>query len=252
MTRSKSIELFFNIVVVCFSFLGLVSTASNIINGFTIINTINIVLNILLYLSFMFSYGKQALKTKGKEKSKYFRETISIAISLYSLSMIILSGYYNSLVNYAFIFSLILLWQTNRKTATKLILISSFVAVHIAVTLLQFFSILPIFHYEVIVNYEIYIIVERLISTFIVLSIIITKTFYLLNEKYSSKDISLKLTPRQKQITLLFQEGFTDKEVIDKLNISQGTMKKHKHDIWKVFEVSSQNDFIKKIQNINF
>lgn len=259
MISNRNIDILYNILVIFLSLLGILSTYSNVINGFTIINIITLTLNALLYLAIFLAYGKAFIKSKGKRKSKYFREIISISLAIYSLGMILTSAYYNTFVNYIFLLSLGMLWLVDRTIKTKLIFIILLISSYITISLLQFFSILPITHEEAsrvglsnitsyITSYQFYI----LISFLIIISILTRKVISIFYEKYSGKKLAAKLTPRQKEITILFQKGLNDKEVIDRLNISQGTMKKHKHDIWKVLKVSNQNEFIDKIKHITF
>lgn len=61
-------------------------------------------------------------------------------------------------------------------------------------------------------------------------------------EKVSFKDFSL--TSREKKIVYLVCEGLANKEIADKLNISEQTVKAHLHKIFKKLGVSSRTQLI--------
>ncbi|PMP97066.1 MAG: hypothetical protein C0169_04040 [Thermodesulfobacterium geofontis] len=61
-------------------------------------------------------------------------------------------------------------------------------------------------------------------------------------EKVSSKEISL--THREREIIYFVCQGLSNKEIADKLNISEQTVKAHLHRIFKKFGISSRNQLI--------
>ena len=61
-------------------------------------------------------------------------------------------------------------------------------------------------------------------------------------DKVSFKGISL--TPKEKNIIYLVCEGLSNKEIADKLNISEQTVKAHLHKIFKKFNISSRTQLI--------
>jgi len=49
-----------------------------------------------------------------------------------------------------------------------------------------------------------------------------------------------KLTPRQRQIMLIVAEGLSNKEIARRLNISEGTVKIHLHQIFRHLGISNR------------
>lgn len=73
-----------------------------------------------------------------------------------------------------------------------------------------------------------------------------------MGEKSKSKKledfcIEYSLTTRQREIIELIIEGYSNKEIGSKLNITEGTVKTHIYNIFKKIDISSRNQLLKKI-----
>lgn len=55
------------------------------------------------------------------------------------------------------------------------------------------------------------------------------------------------LTGRQREIIKLIIDGYSNKEISNKLNITEGTVKTHVHNIFQKTEITSRNQILKKI-----
>ena len=63
--------------------------------------------------------------------------------------------------------------------------------------------------------------------------------------------VKYKLTKRQMEVLMLICEGFTNKEISDKLFISEYTVKDHIKDIMKKLKVNSRNEIIALLMKSN-
>lgn len=68
-----------------------------------------------------------------------------------------------------------------------------------------------------------------------------------IDEKLNEFCIAHCLTNRQKEIIALIIDGCSNKEIGDKLHITEGTVKTHIYNIFKKTDVSSRNQILKKI-----
>ncbi len=64
---------------------------------------------------------------------------------------------------------------------------------------------------------------------------------------YSERNGLDKLTPREREITLLAAEGFSNRYIARQLNISEGTVKKNLYNSYKKLKISSRFDAAKMI-----
>lgn len=75
-----------------------------------------------------------------------------------------------------------------------------------------------------------------------------------LEEKFVSQKSSIinsdQLTDRQKELVELMAEGFSNKEIAEKLFITESTVKYHIKNIYSVLELKDRKDFFKKMNNI--
>jgi len=70
-----------------------------------------------------------------------------------------------------------------------------------------------------------------------------------INEKLQDFCIKYELTTRQQEIVELIIEGCSNKEIGEKLFITEGTVKTHIYNIFKKVDISSRNQLLKKIIN---
>jgi len=59
-----------------------------------------------------------------------------------------------------------------------------------------------------------------------------------------------KLTERQKELLKLISEGFSNKEIADKLFITESTVKYHVRNIYSILELKDRKDLFRKMTNI--
>lgn len=64
---------------------------------------------------------------------------------------------------------------------------------------------------------------------------------------YSDSSRLDKLTPREREITMLAAEGYTNRYIAEQLNISEGTVKKNLYNSYKKLKISSRFDAAKMI-----
>ena len=64
---------------------------------------------------------------------------------------------------------------------------------------------------------------------------------------YSDSSRLDKLTPREREITLLAAEGYTNRYIAEQLNISEGTVKKNLYNSYKKLRINSRFDAAKMI-----
>ena len=62
----------------------------------------------------------------------------------------------------------------------------------------------------------------------------------LLRQEAGVREIAAKLTPQEMTIVRLVAVGLRNKEIADKLHISEGTVKVHLHHIFEKFKVDSR------------
>lgn len=68
-----------------------------------------------------------------------------------------------------------------------------------------------------------------------------------INEKRLEFCVKYELTTRQQEIVKLIIEGCSNKEISEKLFITEGTVKTHIYNIFKKVDISSRNQLLKKI-----
>ncbi|MNT25727.1 Transcriptional regulatory protein LiaR [compost metagenome] len=56
-----------------------------------------------------------------------------------------------------------------------------------------------------------------------------------------------KLTDRQKELLQLIADGFSNKEIADKLFISESTVKYHIKNIYSILDLKDRKDFFRKL-----
>ena len=60
---------------------------------------------------------------------------------------------------------------------------------------------------------------------------------------------SNKLTDRQKDLLILLADGLSNKEIAEKLFISENTVKYHTKNIYNTLDIKDRKDFFKKLRN---
>ncbi len=68
-----------------------------------------------------------------------------------------------------------------------------------------------------------------------------------LDEKMNGFCIKYSLTSRQRDIIELIIDGYSNKEISNKLHITEGTVKTHIYNIFKKTDISNRNQIIKKV-----
>lgn len=99
--------------------------------------------------------------------------------------------------------------------------------------------------------YQFQEIIKRIDSLGAILSILLEnyKKHYLSSNDYTLKDI-FSLSYREKQVLLLILDGHSNKEIAEKLQLSQHTVKNHVSHIFDKLNVSSRSTLISKYIHI--
>lgn len=68
----------------------------------------------------------------------------------------------------------------------------------------------------------------------------------------SDQEILDRLTPRQKEVLVCLYDAKVDKIISDELSIQIGTVRKHNHDIYQLFDVNNRTALLQRLKDSEF
>lgn len=78
------------------------------------------------------------------------------------------------------------------------------------------------------------------------------RVLYSLRERPTSQQKGFaELTGRQNEIVTLIAKGLLNKEIADRLNISEGTVRQHNYEIYKRLQVNNRTEVALKLKQLN-
>lgn len=253
MQKEKIINVFFLITSTILFSIGLYSIYSNIANEFCFINLVNIIGNVVVMVAFIYSYY-QYFKLKNYYKFKFF---ITIPLTVYMLTMIICSTYYNHIILVSLGFCLVLFCLLESKVYTKLLYALSVVLIYLIMMGLQILGILPMIIDEITQD-RLYTLASTIVGTFIFIGLLVGIVIISSQQSYHENTLDgiLKqfcLTQREIQTAqAIYQYQNKKIEFIakEKLCIAHVTAKSHLSHIYKKMGVKSRYEMVEKIKSI--